>query len=130
MFKGCKQLVKVHELPAIGLASSCYYQMFMNCESLTETPVDNAYRPYFNSHISMFQNCVNLEKAHCLFTVVDPKHYKYVKNMFKNAGTNKNSGVFIKHPLLYTEYSVRDALGIPNHWEIKDDTNVVYVTYK
>lgn len=130
MFKDCKQLVKVHELPAIGLASNCYYKMFMNCESLTETPVDNAYRPYFNSHISMYQNCVNLEKAHCLFTIIDHKQYNYVKNIFKNAGTNKNSGVFIKHPLLNIEYGVRDALSIPNTWSIKNDTNVAYVVYK
>ena len=38
MFKGCKYLVKVPELPATKLANSCYDHMFSGCTSLTTIP--------------------------------------------------------------------------------------------
>ena len=34
MFNGCTSLVTAPELPAITLASSCYYRMFYGCTSL------------------------------------------------------------------------------------------------
>ena len=62
MFKNCKYLVKVPELPATKLGRYCYDHMFSGCESLTTIPSNllPATTLATSCYESMFRGCTSL----------------------------------------------------------------------
>ena len=63
LFKNCKSLVQVPELPATTLAEWCYYDMFRNCTSLTQAPELPATTLVGYCYYNMFYNCTSLTQA-------------------------------------------------------------------
>ena len=68
LFRNCVNLVSAKNLvlPATTLAQSCYYQMFINCTSLTTAPVLPATTLADYCYQYMFQNCTSLTTAPAL----------------------------------------------------------------
>ena len=62
MFRNCKYLVKVPQLPATTLADSCYSNMFQGCTSLTTIPSNllPATTLAEGCYSNMFQDCTSL----------------------------------------------------------------------
>ena len=62
MFRDCKYLVKVPELPATTLADSCYDSMFSGCTGLTTIPSNllPATTLANSCYYGMFQDCTSL----------------------------------------------------------------------
>ena len=65
LFRNCVNLVSAKNLvlPATTLAQSCYYQMFINCTSLTTAPVLPATTLADYCYQYMFQGCSSLTSA-------------------------------------------------------------------
>ena len=65
LFRNCVNLVSAKNLvlPATTLAQSCYYQMFINCTSLTTAPVLPATTLSDYCYQYMFQGCSSLTSA-------------------------------------------------------------------
>ena len=60
MFTGCKSLKNVTPLPASKLTSGCYRHMFEKCSSLTESPKLEAQELAHLCYSHMFINCISL----------------------------------------------------------------------
>ncbi|MBQ4161626.1 MAG: fimbrillin family protein, partial [Parabacteroides sp.] len=63
MFSSCTSLTEAPELPATTLASDCYNGMFSGCTSLTEAPELPATTLASNCYNGMFSGCTSLTKA-------------------------------------------------------------------
>ena len=63
LFKNCKSLVQVPELPATTLAEWCYSYMFEGCTGLTQAPELPATTLVGYCYYHMFYNCTNLKQA-------------------------------------------------------------------
>ena len=89
MFYGCTSLTQAPELPATTLATGCYNSMFCGCTSLTQTPELPATTLATGCYNSMFCGCTNLTKAPALpaTTLAD---YCY-EQMFKGCTSLKLS---------------------------------------
>ena len=63
MFINCTSLTTAPELPATTLANSCYQNMFCNCTSLTTAPELPATTLADSCYGYMFSDCTSLTKA-------------------------------------------------------------------
>ncbi|MCQ2330213.1 MAG: hypothetical protein MJZ93_06635 [Paludibacteraceae bacterium] len=81
MFHGTG-IAKAPELPAMTLASSCYYQMFKNCMQLTTAPNLPATTLAESCYSSMFEGCYSLSTAPDLPATTLAK--SCYSNMFKS----------------------------------------------
>ena len=63
LFGDCYQLTSAPLLPAVNLASECYYEMFSDCSGLTEAPELPAEIMSGSCYSRMFYGCTSLEKA-------------------------------------------------------------------
>ena len=63
MFYGCTSLTKAPELPATNLTDGCYWGMFEGCSSLSSAPELPATNLAEYCYESMFRNCTSLTSA-------------------------------------------------------------------
>ena len=65
LFSGCTSITSAENLalPATALATSCYYNMFYGCRSLTTAPELLATTLTSNCYYGMFENCTSLTTA-------------------------------------------------------------------
>ena len=63
LFMDCDSLTTAPEIPATTLATYCYMKMFMNCTSLVEPPLLQATTIQNYCYDSMFAGCTSLIKA-------------------------------------------------------------------
>jgi len=66
MFKGCTSLTEAPALPATNLAQSCYSGMFSGCTALTNAPELPAMTLALGCYGSMFEGCTSLTSAPAL----------------------------------------------------------------
>lgn len=70
MFKGCKSLVQLTELPATTLSSSCYEGMFLDCSNLIKTPNLPGMTLAHYCYRTMFRGCTSLSQTSSLPAMV------------------------------------------------------------
>ena len=63
LFMDCTSLTKAPELPAITIATGCYYGMFLGCDSLTKAPALPATTLQQDCYRGMFMGCSNLKEV-------------------------------------------------------------------
>ena len=63
LFLNCTSLTKAPVLPATTLASYCYERMFFGCQSLTKAPELPATTLATHCYLRMFESCQSLTKA-------------------------------------------------------------------
>ena len=63
LFSDCKSLTQSPKLPATTLKDSCYYSLFENCENLATVPELPAMTMAKYCYSGMFSGCLNLTKA-------------------------------------------------------------------
>ena len=66
LFRDCDDLTEAPELPAMKLAERCYWGMFSGCTSLNEAPVLPATELADCCYYFMFKGCTSLTKAPAL----------------------------------------------------------------
>ncbi len=66
LFKYCRTLTSAPDLPAMKLASGCYFQMFAGCTSLTEAPILPTMELAKWCYSYMFWYCTSMTKAPAL----------------------------------------------------------------
>lgn len=142
LFSGCTTLVDASNLilPATTIGTSCYYNMFYNCSSLTNGPSILPATTLANTcYTSMFQNCTSLSVApelpattltrYCYTSMfLGCSSLNYVKclatdisvtgctnNWLKNVGA---SGTFVKATSM-SSWTTGDN-GIPSGWTVQD----------
>ena len=64
MFRNCNSLTAAPALPAESLANYCYFGMFAGCSSLTTAPKLPATTLTTQCYYGMFQNCTSLTNAY------------------------------------------------------------------
>jgi hypothetical protein len=101
MFKGCKSLIAVPDLPATAMTYLCYTAMFYNCTSLADAPALPATTLYDSCYTSMFQGCTSLLNAPEL-PATNLARYCYY-SMFR--GCSKLVNPPIMNATLVAEYS-------------------------
>ena len=82
MFRECTSLTQTPSLPATTLANSCYFSMFSSCTSLTKAPALPATTLESNCYRSMFSGCTSLTKAPALPATTLANYCYY--QMFQN----------------------------------------------
>ena len=82
LFNYCRTLTSAPDLPAMKLASGCYYQMFAGCTSLTEAPILPTMELAKWCYSYMFLDCTSLTKAPAL-PAMELAEYCYT-GMFRN----------------------------------------------
>lgn len=96
MFKGCTNLLSAENLilQATTLTSSCYYQMFSGCTSLTTAPsVLPATTLAYGCYRSMFQGCSSLTTAPELHATTLAEHCYY--EMFEDCSSLTTAPILI-----------------------------------
>lgn len=63
MFYGCSNLITAPNLPATTLQSYCYYGMFCNCSNLSNAPIISATTLAYQCCYYMFYKCISLVTA-------------------------------------------------------------------
>ena len=113
LFNGGK-LTSAPELPATQLATSCYAQMFSNCDNLITAPVLPAPALTQECYYGMFQDCDNLQSVTMLATDV-PNNC--MVNWLYNAGTSVTS------PTVYVaSKDMVSKVAVPNGWTVEVQT--------
>ena len=85
LFLNCTSLTKSPVLPATSVAQCCYYQMFMGCRSLTKAPELPATTLSRSCYADMFYDCTSLTKAPELPATT--LAYSCYSNMFRNCSS-------------------------------------------
>ena len=111
MFRGCTNLVKAPQLPAMTLRTACYISMFNGCSSLTEAPVLPALTLIGESEYdTMFSGCSSLKYIKAMF-LNDPIYstYGWVSGV-------ASEGVFVKNK--DATWNKTGDNGVPSGWTI------------
>ena len=112
LFKNDDKLVDASKLvlPAKTISYKCYWQMFMECSSLTKGPIIEATECSDGSLNEMFRNCGGLTQITCYYNA-NSLQYTYSENWVSGVGSN---GVFygdLTYGLQYGDSNV------PYDWE-------------
>lgn len=110
----------IKEAPVIcatTLANSCCKYMFNSCMSLETGPELMAKNLVAYCYSSMFNNCYKLNYIKAMFT--DSTIPNYALSMWVQMVYSKN-GTFVKNQA--SSFSTRGSSGIPNGWEIVNET--------
>ena len=118
MFSLCTTLTKAPALPAMTLATGCYWYMFEQC-AITEAPELNAPTLVRECYGNMFTGCTHLNYIKCLATNVASAPASALTSWVKSVAA---SGTFVKDK--NTTWST-GANGIPNGWTVIDDGTVI-----
>ena len=110
MFNSCSSLTTAPELPALNLATACYWYMFQGCTSLTESPILSATTLVSQCYQGMFNGCTNLNTITCLAATPSNTNYWVT-------GVQTTSGTFYKNPSATWS---RGNNAVPNNWTIVD----------
>lgn len=113
MFHGCTSLTTVSSglLPALNLGNQCYWYMFEDCSSLTETPHLLATEAATQCYQGMFKNCSSLNNVTCLLR--NPSTYsEWLDGVAANGTFYKNSNASWSS----------GSNGIPTNWTVVDYT--------
>lgn len=117
MFSGCTSLTKAPDiLPAMTLATECYWDMFNGCTSLTTAPVLPALTLVQRCYSSMFQGCSNLNYVKAMFTS-DPASNDYQRGTSYWLSGVAATGTFVKN--VASQWNVTGANGIPSGWTVQ-----------
>lgn len=88
LFKECSNLTSAPDLPATGLAASCYQFMFQKCTGLTAAPILPAASLATNAYRSMFQDCSGITSAK--ISAQDASTATCMMQMFDNCSNLSN----------------------------------------
>ena len=113
MFHGCTSLTTVPDglLPATNLGNRCYWAMFEDCTSLTNTPVLLATTLVNQCYYVMFNNCSSLNNVTCLATNTNTSYtYNWLSGVASSGTFTKASNV---------SWTSGNS-GIPNVWTVVD----------
>ena len=101
-------------LPATTLTEGCYYQMFIDCASLTTAPVLPATTLAENCYQRMFRGCWSLNYIKCLATDISASNctYRWVTGV-------PSTGTFVKAASM-NGWPNGDG-GIPRDWTIENE---------
>lgn len=109
MFHDCSSLTTAPELPALNLATACYWYMFEGCSSLTTSPQLLATASASQCYRGMFKNCSSLNSVTCLLSSATSFN-EWLSGV-------ASSGTFYKNPSATWS---RGNNAVPNNWTIVD----------
>lgn len=111
MFFNCTQLISAPDLPAASLYSYCYSNMFYGCSSLTTAPYLPAKSLTNRCYNYMFYGCSKLSYIKAMFTTQPTTSYT-------NSWVSRvaSSGTFVKSAS--ASWNVMGDSGVPRGWTI------------
>ena len=116
MFLNCTSLTTSPELPATTLTSNCYTAMFKDCSSLITAPELPATILVPQCYIVMFMNCISLNYIKMLATDISANAYDACLSNWVMGVSS--TGTFVKDSNM--TFLPTGSSGIPEGWTVQD----------